>query len=114
VAHDGTGCIVKLIILNVEICELLPVLLLITNPNELGDVKTGGKELDVLHKLLRTVLGIQDTKFSKDSHVSPFQTKATFHERDQLIEASSVLVIVANLFQIINLTNSTCKQKNKL
>jgi hypothetical protein len=67
VVHDGSGCVVKLIILNVEIGELLPVLLLITYANELGDVYTGVEDLDVLHKLLQAVPGVQDTKFGEKS-----------------------------------------------
>jgi len=44
------------------------VLLLITYANELGDV--GVEDLDVLHKLIQAVPGVQDTKFGEDAHVA--------------------------------------------
>jgi hypothetical protein len=51
------------------------VLLLITYANELGDV--GVEDLDVLHKLIQAVPGVQDTKFGEDAHVA--SEKLLFH-----------------------------------
>jgi hypothetical protein len=57
----------------------------------------------MLHKLLWTVFGIQSAKFCEDTHVSTLQTQPTFHKRDELIKTTPVLVVFADLLQIVNL-----------
>uniref|UniRef100_A0A7C9CZ54 Uncharacterized protein n=1 Tax=Opuntia streptacantha TaxID=393608 RepID=A0A7C9CZ54_OPUST len=57
----------------------------------------------MLHELLRTISGIQNSQLGEDTHVRPLQSQTTFHEGNQLIKASPVLIIFANLFQVIHL-----------
>ena len=77
--HYGSSSIVKFIILYIEISELCPVVLLITDSDQLGDVQAGGEELDVLHELIMAVSRIKNSQFSEDPHVGPFQSQAALH-----------------------------------
>jgi hypothetical protein len=101
--HHCSSSIVELIILNIQVCKFLPVLLFVANTDKSWNVDTSGKKLEMLHKLLWTVFGIQSAQFCEDAHMGTLQTEPTFHKCDELIETTPVLVVLTDLFQIINL-----------
>nr|GMD86593.1 hypothetical protein Iba_chr14bCG7550 [Ipomoea batatas]GMD93249.1 hypothetical protein Iba_chr14fCG5600 [Ipomoea batatas] len=70
----NTAPVLLLIILDVQICKLLPVLLLITCSDKLRNVKTGGEQFNMFHQLLMTVSGIQYPKLCKDTHMCTLQS----------------------------------------
>jgi len=59
----------------------------------------------MFYQALWVVPDIQSSKLCEETHVSTFQVKSTIHEHTKLIKIAYVLVVVTNLFQIINLDN---------
>ena len=58
VVHHDQGCIVVLVILDVQEDQLFPVVVVLAHADEAGDVEPRAEQLQVLHQLLVLVLGI--------------------------------------------------------
>ena len=68
--------------LYVQVHQLPPVALLLAHTYEAGDVQPLAKQLEVLHKLLRLELGIQDAQLGEDAHVGTLQTLQVYTEHN--------------------------------
>src|SRR2546423_2057090 len=59
----------------------------------------------MFHGLLWFVFSVENGKFGEHSHMRPFETKASFHQRNQLIKKSIVFILLNQLLQLFGMDN---------
>ena len=64
----------------------------------LRNIDTRPEQLEMLPHLSRLVLGVQNSQLSEHAHVSSLQTQGGLHQGDELIEVTTVLIEVDEVF----------------
>ena len=74
--------------------------------DNLANVKLAEEHLAMLHDLVRNVLGVQNTKLSKDTNVSILKAKTLLKERNKVGKVSKIRVVRNNFVNMIGVLDN--------
>ena len=103
--HHHLARVVKLVVAAVHVREFGPQSDLVAHRDDSRDVDASAKQAEVLHELVRHVVGVQDAELGKDAHVRAIDADASLHERDELGELAANLVVLADGIELVGLND---------
>ena len=92
VLDDGAESHIEVLSLLVQIEGLVPHAGVLASANGLGGLHTAPVDLEVLHDLLLSVLGVEDGGLGEDSGVGILQSETLLHDLHELLVETSLLV----------------------
>ena len=103
--HHCKNSIVKFVIVNEEHDLFSMQCRFFTGTNDFRNINPRPKELEMFHGLLRFVFRIENCEFGEHGHMSTFKTKASFHQCNEFVEESIVLVLLNQFLQFLGVDN---------
>lgn len=73
--------------------------------DDLGDVDPRPEEFEMLHGLLRLVLGVENREFGEHGHVCPLKTETRLHQCNEFVKEAVVLVLLDQFLQFLGMHN---------
>jgi hypothetical protein len=103
--HHCENSVVKLVVVDVKHDLFSMQCSLFTSTDDFGNVDPRPEELEMLHRLLRLVLGVKNRELSEHGHVRPFKTETSLHQCNEFVKEAVVFVLLNQLLQLFCVDN---------
>lgn len=104
--HHDLDRLVELIVRRVEEGEGAPLLVLAAGGTNLANVDAGNEEFEVLHELLRAVVGVELSQGREHALVSTLQAEARLEQSNELVRLATNLIVLHNLIELLSIHNN--------